>query len=122
MQVNFLIGKAWDRYQISIHNDHRINDIDKLYYLKGRIKGEAHAAISGLTLTSENFQEAIQVLKDRFGNEQMLISAHVESLLKLNKIESVDHIKGLRMLYNHTENCVRALRPLTLDTRGYGSL
>ena len=70
-------------------------------------KGGAHAAISGLTLTSENYQTGIQVLKDRFGNEQVLISAHMASLLRINKIKSVDNIKGLRMLYNHIENCVR---------------
>ena len=72
----------WDQYQVSIHNNHRISDIDKFNYLKGCVKGEAYAAVSGLTLTSENYREAIQVLKDGFGNEQVLISAHMESLLK----------------------------------------
>ena len=52
----------------------------------------------------------------------MLISAHMESLLKINNIESVDNIKGLRMLYNHIENCMRNLRSLKLDTSEYGSL
>ena len=90
--------------------------------IEGCVKGEALAAISGLTLTSDNYQEAVQVLKDRFGNEQVLISAHMESLLKINKIKSVDNIKGLRMLYNHVENCMRNLKSLKLDTSGYGSL
>ena len=112
----------WDQYQVSIHNNLTISDIDKFNYLKGCLKGEALAAISGLTLTSENYEEAIQVLKDRFGNEQMLISAHMESLLKLNKIKSADNVKGLRTLYNHVENCVRNLKSLKLDTSGYGSL
>jgi hypothetical protein len=76
------------------------------------LRGEALAAILGLTLTSENYNEAIQVLKDRFGNEQVLISAHMESLLKINKIRSVDNVKGLRTLYNHVEHCVRNLNAL----------
>ncbi|CAB4033226.1 Transposable element Tcb2, partial [Paramuricea clavata] len=112
----------WDQYQVSIHSNINISDIDKFNYLKGCVKGEALAAISGLTLTSDNYQEAVQVLKDRFGNEQVLISAHMESLLKINKIKSVDNIKGLRMLYSHVENCMRNLKSLKLDTSGYGSL
>ena len=107
---------------MSIHSNINISDIDKFNYLKGCVKGEALAAISGLTLTSDNYQEAVQVLKDRFGNEQVLISAHMESLLKINKIKSVDNMKGLRMLYNHAENCMRNLKSLKLDTSGYGSL
>ena len=77
---------------MSIHNSDNISDIDKFNYLKGCLKGEAFAAILGWTLTSENYKEAIQVLHDRFGNEQILISPHVESLLKINKIRSIENI------------------------------
>lgn len=84
----------WDQFRVSIHDNSSINDIDKFNYLKGCLKGEAQATISGLTLSSENYTEAINVLKDRFGNEQVLISAHVESLLKIDKIRSVTNIEG----------------------------
>ena len=62
---------------------------DKFNYLKGCLKGEAGAAISGWSLSSENYKEAVSILRDRFGNEQVLISAHMESLLKIDKIRSV---------------------------------
>ena len=78
--------------------------------------------MSGLTLNSDNYKEAVDILKDRFGNEQVLISAHMESLLRINKITSRHNVKGLRMLYNHVESCVRNLKSLKLDTSGYGSL
>jgi hypothetical protein len=96
--------------------------IDKFNYLKGCLKGEALSAVAGLALNSENYKEAIDILKDRFGNEQVLISAHMESLLRISKIKSRDNVKGLRMLYNHVESCVRNLKSLKLDTTGYGSL
>jgi hypothetical protein len=86
------------------------------------LKGESLSAVSGLTLNSENYQEAIEILKARFGNEQILISAHMESLMRISKIASRDNIKELRMLYNHVESCVRNLKSLKLDTSGYGSL
>jgi len=66
--------------------------------------------------------EAIALLKDRYGNEQVLISAHMESLLKVQKITSKENIKGLRELYNYVESCIRNLRSLKLETKGYGNL
>ena len=64
----------------------------------------------------------MSILRDRFGNEQVLISSHMESLLKIDKIRSVGNIKGLRMLYTHVANCIRNLKSLKLDTSGYGSI
>jgi hypothetical protein len=37
--------------------------------LKGCLKEEAWAAISRLSLSSENYKEAVSILRDRFGNE-----------------------------------------------------
>ena len=112
----------WDQYQVAIHNNMRISDIDKFNYLKGCLKGESLSAVSGLTLSSENYEEAVGILKDRFGNEQVLIPAHMESLLRVKKITSRGNVKGLRILYNHVESCVRNLKSLKPDTSGYGSL
>ena len=84
----------WDQYQASIHNNSTIGDIDKLNYLKGCLKGEALSAVSGLHLSSDNYKEAVELLDRRFGNEQLLISAHMESLLNISKIRSRDNIKN----------------------------
>ena len=72
----------------------RISNIDKFNYLKGCLKGESLSAVSGLTLSSENYEEAVGILKDRFGNEQVLISAHMESLLRIKKIHLGTMLKG----------------------------
>ena len=112
----------WDQFQVSIHENERISDIDRFNFLKKYLGGEALNTLSGLNLNAENYKDAIALLKDRYGNEQILISAHMESLLKVQKIKSKDDIKGLRDLYNHVESCVRNLRSLKLETNGYGSL
>ena len=112
----------WDRFQASIHNNDSLADIDRFNYLKGNLKGEALAAISGLSLNSENYQQAVAILKERYGNEQVLISAHMESMLRIKKIKSKENVRGLRTLYNHIENCVRNLKALKLDSASYGFL
>ncbi|XP_066934625.1 uncharacterized protein [Clytia hemisphaerica] len=112
----------WDQYNVAIHENESLTDIDRFNYLKRFLSGEALRSVSGLTLNSENYQEAIQILKDRYGNEQILISAHMEALLKMNKVRGRDDLKNLRKLYNDVENCLRNLKALKMETAAYGSL
>ena len=53
-------------------------------YLKGMITGDAARAISGLPMTSQNYEKAIQILKELFGRKQILINAHMEALSKIS--------------------------------------
>ena len=45
----------WDQFRVSIQDKSSVNDIDKFNYLKGCLKGKDQATISGLTLSSENY-------------------------------------------------------------------
>ena len=75
-----------------------------------------------MTLSSENYQEAIDLLKNRFGNTQTLISAHMETLLNVNKVRYFDVTITLRKLYNDVETCVRHLKTLNVEAVRYGYL
>lgn len=112
----------WDQFQVTIHDNESLGDIDRFNYLKRFLGGEALRSVSGLRLSCKNYNEAIAILKERYGNEQVLISAHMEALLKVPKIRHKDDLKGLRKLYNDIENCIRNLRTLNLETAAYGSL
>lgn len=110
----------WDQFLTAIHNNDSLSDIDRFNYLKRYLGGQASNTISGLMLGSENYQEAINILCERYGHPQVLITAHVESLLNMQKIKDKNDIVGLRKLYNDIENCIRNLKALKLDTVGYG--
>jgi len=64
----------------------------------------------------------VKILKQRYGNQQVLVSAHMSSLLKLTKIRKSEDIKGLRKLHDDVENCMRNLNALTQGASGYGGL
>ena len=104
----------------SARND-SLSDINKFNYLKRFLTGEALSSISGLALTSDNYKEAVDILKKRYGNPQVLITAYMETLLKLSKVKGKD-VSGLRKLFNEVENCLRSLRSLKVETSTYGSL
>ena len=51
--------------------------IEKFTYLKGQLEGPAADCIQGFSLTSKSYEEAKQILEERFGNPQIIISAHM---------------------------------------------
>ena len=53
----------WDSYESAIHKSPDLSDIVKFNYLKSLLERTALEAISGLTLTSDNYHEAISTLK-----------------------------------------------------------
>ena len=66
----------WDQFESSIDSQENITDIDKFGYLRNLLCDSARETISGLTLTSENYKNAIQLLRDRFPNPQVQVSAY----------------------------------------------
>ena len=82
----------------------------------------ASSRISGLNLTTENYDEAVKILEDWFGNTQILTSAFIQQFLSLPKIKSANDISGPRKLFNKEENSVRNLKTLSVEPDTYGSL
>ena len=58
----------WDSYESAVHKNDDLTDVDKFNYLRSLLERTAHEAISGLTLSSANYREAINILQKRFGN------------------------------------------------------
>ena len=75
-----------------------------------------------MSLTNDNYEQAIDLLKERYGNTQVVISAHMNDLLKMRKIESDRDIIGIRKLYDDIESHVRSLDSLGIRGENYGSL
>ena len=78
-----------DCFDSVIHSNPKLNNIDKMNYLKSLVEGPAASAIKGLPLTSANYKMARDILEQRYGNKQLIISAHMDNLLKLPVISSV---------------------------------
>ena len=71
-------------------------------------------------MTSQNYEKAIEILKERFGRNQVLINAHMESLSKISA-PSAD-VQQLRKFYDSCESNIRALETLGVQTDLYGNL
>ena len=68
----------WDSFQSSIDSNSNISPVDKFAYLQSFLSPSASKCISGLTTTAENYNEAVELLKQRYGNTQVLINPHMQ--------------------------------------------
>ena len=94
----------------------------KLTNSRSLLDGTALEAISGLTLSSANYLQATEILRKRFGNKQIVISKHMDTLITMDTIPSDRHLRDLRRLYDHTEAHVRSLKSLGIEATSYGAL
>ena len=88
----------WDSFELSIHKNPSLSDIDRFTCncLHSLLEHTALESTSGLTLTSTNYHEAIDILKRRFRNKQHIISRHIDILLNVEAVTSQHNLKGLR--------------------------
>ncbi|XP_033229727.1 uncharacterized protein LOC117181275 [Belonocnema kinseyi] len=105
--------EAWlgfhDLFKSLVDNDDEIPDIEKLYHLKGSLKGEAAEIIASIELSSENYKVALDLLKERYDNRKIIRQTHVKALLNLTHLS-----KGfpVRSLLDQIQKHVRALEAL----------
>ena len=112
----------WQQFESAIHLNETLDNINKFNYLLQYLCEEARSSISGLSITSETYLEAIDLLKQRYGNTQILISAYTKKLVLLPMIRGDNDIQGLRLLHDQIECSMRNLRSLDVDISTYGVL
>ena len=112
----------WDSYQVAVHANRSLSDIEKFNYLRSLLQGPALEAIAGLTLTAANYTEAVEVLQKRFGNKQQIINKHMEILLNIEGVTSGRNLKALRHLYDTIEAQIRGLNSMGVTADSYGGL
>ena len=80
-------------FNSSVHEQNLLK-VSKFSYLKSVLKNSAAAAISGIPVTSENYDLAITLLKEKFGKKEALIEslyAKLQNLPKVNKFSEIKH-------------------------------
>ena len=112
----------WDSFESAIDSSTSLSPIDKFNYLRSLVEKSAAEAISGLTLTADNYKEAVTILKKGFGNKQQIITKHMDILLALEPVTSQHKLRELRQLFDLVEAQVRGLKSLGVESTSYGSL
>ena len=108
----------WDSFKSTVHAD--ISKVDKFNYLCSLLEGTASKVVQGLTLTEDNYDAAVALLQERFGNKQTIISAHMDELMKLP--DGTLDKPSLRSVYDKITVHSRGLESLGVNLDHYGTL
>ena len=93
------LGGSFD----SVINQNDLSSVDKFNYLKTLLTGDALSAISGLSPSNENYKNAIEILTERFVKKVIVISSHMEAILKMQALSDGDSTKKLRRVVDKIE-------------------
>ncbi|XP_013394628.1 uncharacterized protein LOC106162063 [Lingula anatina] len=83
---------SWKAAFTALISHHKIPNIERLYYLKKYVRGEAKECIEGCFLisTENSFDEAMSILEERFGSPFAIVSAFRDKLSKWPKVSGSD--------------------------------
>ena len=110
-----------ETFEATIHSKTNISDIQKFSYLNSLLEKDALQAVKGFKLTAENYKAAWELLNERYGNDQLIISSHMNDIIKLEPVFT-PNVKNLRKLYDKIDSNVRALANLGINYEQFGSL
>ena len=112
----------WDSFKASVDSNPSLSNCLKLEYLKAQCEGEAYQSVAGLELTDHNYGIAIELLKRRFGQRQIILNSHVDTLLKVNPVRKHADTTELRKFFDLIETHNRGLQSLGVDPQTYGTV
>lgn len=110
----------WESYETTVHTNPSLTNVQRFTYLKAQLHGEAESCISGLSLTHANYEQAISLLQARYGQQGIIIDAHMQKLVDLpNPTMSLN---SLRTFYDKVETSIRGLESLGQCQTNFGTV
>ncbi|UYV80331.1 hypothetical protein LAZ67_18002470 [Cordylochernes scorpioides] len=111
----------WAQFE-KIHEDTELHDADKFHYLVQSMQSNTRARelIESYPQTADNYAKAVQALKQRYGQKDLLVEIYVRELLKLmmaNVKTPPDERRSVAKLYDKLETQLRSLESLGVDTK-----
>ncbi|XP_077868420.1 uncharacterized protein LOC144359010, partial [Saccoglossus kowalevskii] len=99
-----------DGFKATIDSNPQISEIQKFTYLRSLVTDEAKRLIDGYQTTEANYKSAYALLEKRYGDTQLIVQAHMESLWS-HPVPSYN-ATSLKDFHDSLETTVRSLRAL----------
>ena len=112
----------WDTFESAIDKNEGLDDVSKFSYLKSVLDGKAADCVKGLALTASNYMNAVELLRDRFADPQVVITANMDVLISLEAVTSAKDITSLRKLFDKIEIHARNLNIFDVNAEHYGPI
>ncbi|XP_030763136.1 uncharacterized protein LOC115887778 [Sitophilus oryzae] len=110
-----------DTYRSLIHNSNSLSKIEKFWYLKSCLKGDAANLLTSLEVSEANYDKAWSLLSDRYENKRAIIQTHLKSFFEMPVITKESHI-ALRNLIDTSSQHLRSLESLGLPIEHWDTI
>ena len=110
----------WDCFSAAVDSSPVLSGVQKFNYLRAQLQGEAARAVAGFPLTEGNYTHSVDILKERFGQNQTIVNAHMQALMNLPPPKNT--VTELRAFYDSIEGHIRSLLSLGTTTESYGAM
>ena len=100
----------WDTFDLTIHQNERLQSVDKFNYLRSQLLGSANYTIAQLDLKNDNYDIAIKLIKERYGKKQILIDTYYAQMMNLPI--AMNKTLPRRAYFDVTEEQLRPLQSL----------
>lgn len=110
-----------DIFTALVHENDTISDIQKFFYLRSSLGGDAEKSLQCLETSAENYRTAWKTLISRYNNKKVLIQNHTRALYGLSVITSETSVQ-LRELIDGINGHINALQMLGQQPKAWGSL
>ncbi|XP_050544282.1 uncharacterized protein LOC126907214 [Daktulosphaira vitifoliae] len=111
----------YDMFSTAINENNNLNNMQKFFYLRPSLSGEAAKVIQCLPTTSDKYTIAWQTLKERYSNTKLLVQVHTKSLFDLSPIYH-ESAEETRCFHDTLVGHIKALENLGQKPDLWGSL
>ena len=84
-----------ESFEAAVHKNEKISNEDKFTYLLGYLEKAPLKAVKNSPLTNDTYIQAWELLKERYGNPQLIISTHMNE--RIDKIKQSKWFKCNRI-------------------------
>ncbi|KAL4103845.1 hypothetical protein QTP88_019180 [Uroleucon formosanum] len=109
-----------DIYIAMVHNNARIDDIQRFFHLRSCLKGEAAQVIRYIETTAANYNIAWNSVEARYNNKKVLVQSHTKELFDIPAIN--EEAVQLRKLIDQLNGHMSALEALGEKPKEWGSI
>lgn len=103
-----------DLFTETIHSNPSLSSAQKMQFLKSKVKGEAEKLIQHLSISSDNYNVAWEILNHRYNNKKLIFTSHINTLLNLPSMQHQSSL-SIKKIHDTTNECLNAIKNLGAD-------
>ena len=112
----------WDSFCSAVEDNEDLSEAVKFQYLRKSLLEPARSVVSGFKITGENYQSAIDLLKQRYARPALIKRAHINEMLNAAGVFNERNVAKMKSLHDKVETHLRGLESMGTDQDTFASI